>query len=1127
MSEAAGGGVRFLERKSWHFPWTDPNREIDRSEVARRLQQGDDRLSAQAPDAEVPTRLNSLEDLQELAVCHGPASTTGLPGALRQLAQLGWRFTSQEGEVGVYGAYEGISEGRFDVTARNGHAAVALGDAHKVERMARFYQKPNPIEQAGFHFFAPDGEPISAFEAGPACRIGQKDEAWIPATSSLAEVQEFARLRALARSPEEVARVQTLTGDEIRKFTEITRLRPDPQIVELALAATHPPENELRKELPALLETHGPEATAKVLAHLKDPIAAAIGQAKSRELIYAELKTPARTPQELGDLYKRVHARLDDEAAFAEVCLERALPGAGPGDIEAIAYLGNRSRSTDSKRRAVDTLAGLPECAGLKRLRDELLPACTDDLSQKVLYQGLLASPRVGTGDKEQQEVVNQVMIYLVNSDVKPKIRTAVEQRRLEALLAASPPDAEAIASQARRSSGDARRLAVERLKSLPECAGMKLALEGAEPYLTSERARNVLDQQLLDNALLSTDPARQQQFFHTLEAYLSNYDVPRPERAALAKGRLDALLKGKPDTDAVAQQAATVLSLGDVQTARDALGRLAPQCPGIQRALAEIEPDCVSEQGQKIFYQRLLGQPGVGADDASQQQLTQQVLSTWNSYDVPKSERARLAKSCLDRMMGKAISAERVPAIANQASYVLSMGDQKSARDAIVRMTALPECAGMKRALAELEPSCTSDVSRQQLYNRLLAQPTLGADEDSQQNLVDQLMSYLDSYDVPKRERAALASARLDRLLSGTPSVDALARQAQRCVSLGDLQAGQRALDRLKSECPGLAQGLSELGPSCTSQQSQKLLQQRLLANPRRGTDVVAQEQLMTELLSHMDSYECDKKERLGLARASLQRLLSQPLEPSLIQPIAARALSVASLGDRPQAEKALEHLFPLCPEGQRAYQDLEPICTSKDARRHLVDRLLADPTVPDRTRFVTQLGSYFENYEVSKSERQALFNAEMNRAIAGLPSEAAVVGKMAQLARSAGDKTATERALKAMNTVGPVAAIMQDWLPLARSEPVREALCDQLLSSPPGKDTPEERQALRERWLRQLRIHDIPAQALIRDLDRFESDRAARAEVNRLARPDKSTTIEDQDGQVVVGGVVLPKRG
>lgn len=1122
-------GARFLEKKPWHWPWADPNREIDPTRVPERLARGETGLSVQTEDASLPVALHSPQDLEDLAACR--SDRPGLSHDLQALAADGWHFHSDSGEVGVYGAFEGLTEDRYPVTARRDAVRVDLGEAQKVERLARFYDPGQlgpaaRLEREGYAFFDPQGRPVAAFEAGPDSRVGRGQEAWLPAQSPPDAVRTFARLRALASSPQEVAAVLALEGDESRKFTAVTAMRRDPQVVELALAATRPEETALRAELPALIETHGPEAAARVLDHLSDPVAAAVRDWKApvRSRIYAELRTAASTPGQLKELCERVARQVPEAAGpMAAVCLEQSLPRAAAGDLESVSALALRCQDPAARKSALDFMLRLPECAGIKQAWDELGP----ELRQPAQVAVLLAHPRLGTDDASQQPVAEE----LLRSLEKEPARRKLALQRLEALLARPEADRKAVSQQAqsalRLGEVEAARRALQSLVRHPECAQIKQVLECAEPVLTTDLGRKVLYKCLLSDPELSDDPVRRRNFESTLLAYMENDGVAPAERRAVAAARLEALLAGTPEPLELASLAAYLVGQGEEATARKALARLAslPEGAGLKRALAEIEPECGSPTGRSLFYKRLLARPDLGADDVSQQQLTQEVLSAWNSSGLPKTERVGLARHCLERMLAHPLGADQVGAVANQARHLLSLDDLPAARQALTRLAALPECAGLAQAMQEHEPHCATDRARELLYSRLLAQPELSTDATAQQRFCTGLLETMDSYGLPRGERSALASARLERLLAAPADVATLASQATLCARLDDLKGAARTLDRLASlpECAGLARARAVFSPACSSELAGKVLTLCLLAAPQLGTDLETQSKFTSDLLLQLESYGVPLKERVAAARAALEPLLAQPLRPELVGPVAARGASLVQLDQPQDGLRALRYLAPACPTLEQLDRDLRPLCPSKAAGQQLTRQLLSEPQVSDRGKFVLRLAASLESQGVSAGERRKLLSHELDQALTGPPDH---WGALAREAARVGDKTALHRAAEALGRTGAAGAVLSDWLPLVADEKSKNCLREALLDAPPPRDGPAARKTVRQEWLRRLTAANLPVEALKRDLDRWEADRAARQEVGTLARPDRTTAISDQDGQLVVGGVVVPKK-
>ncbi len=609
---------------------------------------------------------------------------------------------------------------------------------------------------------------------------------------------------------------------------------------------------------------------------------------------------------------------------------------------------------------------------------------------------------------------------------------------------------------------------------------------------LTSEKARKVLER------VGHAD-------FGTLDAYLDNANVPAAERLAVARVGL----KHAPP-DKLAAQALIVCRLDDPDTARRALTELGEHHPGVKRALSELEPDLPGSGGRKLLYERLLSNPKVGADDAAQMQLAQTLLS--NANGLPAADRIPLARACLARLSERG-------AVASMATYLLQLGDVATARATLGSLAEQPECAGLKQALELFEPACTTPRSREQLYNRLLAQPTMRSEDGS---LVTQLMTYLESEPGVRKKVAAVW---LDRLLEGSPPVEVLAAHGKVCLEGGDEPAARRALERLKTrpECLGLALADRELGPICPSQD---ILLERLLATPRLGADLKSQEKMFTTVLSSMQTMIVPEDQRRAFAGARVDQLMQLPLDDTVVGALAYRARSAVSLFDFERGEKAALHLMTASPKARAVHADLSGLLCDRVANQRLMQRILEDPFVPDRAAFISELGTALTRSGVDVPVRQELLRRELDRALAGLPGTAAEVGTLAELAARQGDKTAIERAVKGLHTVGPVKNLHQDWAALTEHPDIREALVEVLLREPPGSEESAARQRVRDRWVSACESRGLPVDELNTSLDLFESARAARLAVARMSGAERTTGVAEQGGRVVIGGIAVPRR-
>lgn len=122
-----------------------------------------------------------LHNLQDAAVLQGklPPDDASRPiqaQSLKQLASEGWRFFTDEGEVGLFGAYEQTVEARKD------GRSVVLENQQTAAGLVEFYRRPpleGRLENEGFRFFTPEGKPSSAFASRQGALIGKDGQAWL------------------------------------------------------------------------------------------------------------------------------------------------------------------------------------------------------------------------------------------------------------------------------------------------------------------------------------------------------------------------------------------------------------------------------------------------------------------------------------------------------------------------------------------------------------------------------------------------------------------------------------------------------------------------------------------------------------------------------------------------------------------------------------------------------------------------------------------------------------------------------------------------------------------------------------------------------------------------------------
>lgn len=211
--QASDQGARFYLERGWRWPWQEKTPAVPPDALPALLAEKPDQVRVRPNDSEHLYPLRSTEDLRELTTLQDPCS----PAALKSLASDRWRFYSGEAELGLYGAYNALSD-QGQVTARRDHQSLAL-TPEKAEALVAFYaDKSSPwlqLEGQGYRFYTPQGQPLSTFEAsqGPA-RIG-RETPWFPA--SLLTLDDPARLR---RQLDEFPHLQEKAGQRAAAIFE-------------------------------------------------------------------------------------------------------------------------------------------------------------------------------------------------------------------------------------------------------------------------------------------------------------------------------------------------------------------------------------------------------------------------------------------------------------------------------------------------------------------------------------------------------------------------------------------------------------------------------------------------------------------------------------------------------------------------------------------------------------------------------------------------------------------------------------------------------------------------------------------------------------------------------------------
>ncbi|GMU58208.1 MAG: hypothetical protein AMXMBFR33_73540 [Candidatus Xenobia bacterium] len=283
------------------------NRKLEPEEAARRL---DEPLQVRLPGL-TPQPLQGPDDLRELAVFQkvlppSELSEPDLAAGLQQLADQGWRFHTSEGEVGMYGAFNALSQ----VRAVRGEIQVELARKERVLELGR-YGAESPwarLEADGYQFFDGQGRLRCGFDVQKDAQagVGRDGDSWI-------KVGDPATL------DERVGKFQSL----LERLPQLELAR---QVYEQA-----PLSEEAAKKLNAAASSDQKGRLAPVLAsELADRSTEGFARAGLALAGYGEpalqrawLEELARRPEseQVGKLAGKIHLGLQDEALRYYVCL--------------------------------------------------------------------------------------------------------------------------------------------------------------------------------------------------------------------------------------------------------------------------------------------------------------------------------------------------------------------------------------------------------------------------------------------------------------------------------------------------------------------------------------------------------------------------------------------------------------------------------------------------------------------------------------------------------------------------------------------------------------------------------------------------------------------------------------
>ncbi len=392
----------FSYRRRFRWPWQEPLKRIERSEVEHYLGKGNgDRVTVGDQHVRLPVRSKAdLAEYDALAAGKPPEEKPELGQALLDLAAGGWSFHGAAGQIGLYGAYNAFTDANFDKTAvaRNGAREVPL-DPERTVRMAGFYNGNSlnaRLEKEGYEFYS-QGEAVAAFVAGPQSGLGRAGETWLDSVPS----DETVLRGALTRFEELLSRTDDV-GDTRQAIAILDGgSAPDQKAREL-VALRNAGVDEDALNLLGQVYPHAADATRIAMeisasreyldTAVEDPSAVGIGQKFAREdgeVGRALLEAQAsRAP----DLVKLGRKLLDSESTEPGPTSAALLEEIDGGRSSAPADLARKLIAAQADPLiAMRTLRGTPGWESTVTFFDRVYPKLSYTETGATLAQALLA----------------------------------------------------------------------------------------------------------------------------------------------------------------------------------------------------------------------------------------------------------------------------------------------------------------------------------------------------------------------------------------------------------------------------------------------------------------------------------------------------------------------------------------------------------------------------------------------------------------------------------------------------------------------------------------------------------------------------------------------------------------
>lgn len=588
------------------------------------------------------------------------------------------------------------------------------------------------------------------------------------------------------------------------------------------------------------------------------------------------LKNDLASRQGLGESFlQQTRYSLGEEMRRKFACKVQEEVVAGTQDVRLLSRQGlvvlDQGGDPDPTLKA---LAALPQCSGLKNLRQDWQPALTDPAGRKALSRQLLSNPTVADDPATRQsqgEALLQAMRYAVADPVRRKFAEKVQDE-----LLAGPTDVKLLARQGLLVldlQGDAGKT-LDALQARRECAGLKAYRDGWGPALKTPEGLRALQRQLLSNPGVKADLATRQA---QAEAFLQSnrYNLPVAIRRPFAEAVQDDLLASGASPRQIARAGLMVLDQeGSAARSVEALAAR-PECAGLKSCLDRWSPVLKTPEATRALQRQLLSKPRLADDLATRLSQAEEFLQS-TRYSLAAPLRSSFAEAVQNDVVSSGGDAAQ---IARVGLVVLELGGSTSR--SVEALAARPECAGLKACLDRWGPVLKNREATRALHRQLLSNPIL---PDGTETLQSQAEGFLGAtrYSLAPEVRRTFATKALDDLVAGVADPRGIGRIAHYVMDLGG--PADKTLDALaaRPDCEGLRALRQEWRWEGMSMQARLAVNRALLSDPQTKITDEDWRRLGETVKAGLPAQERQRFEEI-LAAGPIRRDLEKMLNPDV----------------------------------------------------------------------------------------------------------------------------------------------------------------------------------------------------------------------------------------------------